>query len=349
MDARTRPPSAPPTAAGGISRLALARAAAMGIDTAPLICRAGLSAKEIDDPNIRIGAANQVALLKLVGEALDDELLGLHLAAEFDPREVGLVYFVLASSGTLAEALARAERYTVITNDGIVLHPLGGDEFGIRYTYVGVPRHADRHQIEFWAMAFVRIAAQLTGTRIRPVRIAFAHPRCTSPDRAEEVEAILGCRVAYGASHDEVAFPPPAGTLPLIGADPFLNDLLVGYCEEALSHHRRPMEALRTQVENAITPLLPHGKARIGDVARALGMSQRSLSRHLSSDGQTFAGILDDLRLDLARRYLGDPSLSVSEIAWLLGFQEVGAFTHAFKRWTGDTPSAVRRGLMKPS
>jgi len=104
MDARTRAPSAPPTAAGGISRLALARAAATGIDTAPLICRAGLSAKEIDDPNIRIGAANQVALLKLVGEALDDELLGLHLAAEFDPREVGLVYFVLASSGTLAEA-----------------------------------------------------------------------------------------------------------------------------------------------------------------------------------------------------------------------------------------------------
>jgi hypothetical protein len=74
----------------------------------------------MDDPNIRIGAANQVALLKLVGEALDDELLGLHLAAEFDPREVGLVYFVLASSGTLAEALARAERYTVITNNGIV-------------------------------------------------------------------------------------------------------------------------------------------------------------------------------------------------------------------------------------
>ena len=103
MDARTRPPS-PPTASGGISRLALARAAATGIDTAPLICRAGLSAKEMDDPNIRIGAANQVALLKLVGEALDDELLGLHLAAEFDPREVGLVYFVLASSGTLAEA-----------------------------------------------------------------------------------------------------------------------------------------------------------------------------------------------------------------------------------------------------
>ena len=62
-------------------------------------------------------------------------------------------------------------------------------------------------------MAFVRIVAQLTGTRIRPVRFAFAHPCCTSRDRAEEAEAILGGPVAYGASHDEVAFPPPAGTL----------------------------------------------------------------------------------------------------------------------------------------
>ena len=223
----------------------------------------------------------------------------------------------------------------MITNDGIVLHPLGGDEFGIRYTYVGVPRHADRHQIEFWAMAFVRIAAQLTGTRIRPVRIAFA-PRCTSRDRAEEVEAILGCRVAYGASHDEVAFPPPAGTLPLIGADPFLNDLLVGYCEEALYHRRRPRPY--GPGRDAITPLLPHGKARVGDVAGALGMSQRSLSRHLSSDEQTFAGILDDLRLDLARRYLNDPTLSVSEI--------VGC--SAFRRSAPSrTPSSVGRGIRR--
>jgi AraC-like DNA-binding protein len=192
-------------------------------------------------------------------------------------------------------------------------------------------------------MALVRIAAQLTGTRIRPVRVAFAHPRCASPDQAEEAEAILGCRVEYGAGHDEVAFTPAAAALPLTGADPYLNNLLVGYCEDALAHRARPTEALRTRVENAITLRLPHGKARVDDVARGLGTSQRSLSRRLASEGLTFAAILDELRLDLARHYLRDESLSVSEIAWLLGFQEVGAFTNAFKRWTGETPSAGRR------
>jgi AraC-like DNA-binding protein len=250
---------------------------------------------------------------------------------------------VLASSGTLGEALARAQRYTAIANDGIRPRRLGEGECGIRYTYVGVPRHADRHQIEFWAMALVRIAAQLTGTRIAPVRIAFAHPRCARSDHVAEAGAILGCHVTYGAAHDEVAFKPSAAVLPITGADAYLNDLLVGYCEEALAHRARPTEALKTRVENAITPLLPHGKARVGDVARALGMSQRSLSRHLASEKLTFAAILDDLRLDLARHYLHDAGLSVSEIAWLLGFNEVSAFTHAFKRWTGCTPSETRR------
>jgi hypothetical protein len=77
--------------------------------------------------------------------------------------------------------------------------------------------------------------------------------------------------LTYGAAHDEVAFTPSAAVLPLTGADPYLNNLLVGYCEDALAHRARPMEALRTRVENAITPLLPHGRARAVEVARALG------------------------------------------------------------------------------
>jgi AraC-like DNA-binding protein len=72
-------------------------------------------------------------------------------------------------------------------------------------------------------------------------------------------------------------------------------------------------------------------------------MSTRTLARRLADEGLTFARILDDLRADLARRYLGEQDLSMSRIAWLLGYQEVSAFTHAFKRWTGETPSSARR------
>jgi AraC-like DNA-binding protein len=80
----------------------------------------------------------------------------------------------------------------------------------------------------------------------------------------------------------------------------------------------------------------------VEDVAHGLGMSERTLLRRLSGEGLSFTEILQQLRRDLAVRYLTDRKLHVSKIAWLLGFQEVSAFTHAFKRWTGKTPSKMR-------
>jgi AraC-like DNA-binding protein len=141
---------------------------------------------------------------------------------------------------------------------------------------------------------------------------------------------------------DEVAFPGTVTQMPVVGADPYLNELLIKYCEEARSHREVGRGTFRVGLENAIAPLLPHGKARAGEVARRLGMSPRKLARRLASERLTFVGILAELRADLAKRYLRDEDLAISKIAWLLGYQEVSAFTHAFKRWTGKTPTEAR-------
>jgi AraC-like DNA-binding protein len=76
-------------------------------------------------------------------------------------------------------------------------------------------------------------------------------------------------------------------------------------------------------------------------------MSQRSLARHLSNEGLNFSQLLNELRLELAKRYLTDEQLSVSHVAWLLGYQEVAAFSHAFKRWTGKTPTKATKSSWK--
>jgi AraC-like DNA-binding protein len=95
-------------------------------------------------------------------------------------------------------------------------------------------------------------------------------------------------------------------------------------------------------VERVLAALLPHGKASPLEVGRRLGTSSRTLSRRLREEGATFAKILDELRAALAKRYLEDRELPVSEIAWLLGYREVSSLTHAFKRWTGATPRQFR-------
>ena len=76
-------------------------------------------------------------------------------------------------------------------------------------------------------------------------------------------------------------------------------------------------------------------------------MSSRTLSRKLAEEGTSFAEILDQLRAALAKRYLHDETLPVSEIAWLLGYREVSSLTHAFQRWTGTTPRRFRSGQLR--
>ena len=254
-------------------------------------------------------------------------------------REIGLPYFVLASSATLGDAMARAERYSTITNGGIRLSCQAGSDFRIRYCYIGVSRHTDRHQLEFWATALVRICRTLTDTDLRPVRVSLAHPRSGA---SGQIGAFFGCEVTFSSEHDEITFARGTSQLRLAEAERYLNELLIQYCEEALARRANPASQTRASVENAIALLLPHGRARAGEVARALGMSERTLARRLAAENLTFFGIQEDMRQDLARHYLADASLPVSRIAWLLGFQEVSAFTHAFKRWTGQTPTQMR-------
>src|SRR5262249_28507902 len=257
----------------------------------------------------------------------------------FEPREIGLLYYVAASSDTLDHALQRAERYSALVNEGISLRYLVGPETAISLGYIGVKRRSDRHQIEFWLTAIVRICRQLTNRHLLPRRVAFAHPRA---GEAAELTTFFGCDVDFATDRDEAVFPASFGQTPMGHADPYLNKMLIGYCEAALSHRRVGRGSFRPDLENAIAPLLPHGQARAGEVARPLGMSQRTLARRLAAEGLTFAGVLDELKADLAKRYLRDGDLSISQIAWLLGYREVSAFTHAFKRWTGKPPRHLR-------
>jgi AraC-like DNA-binding protein len=157
------------------------------------------------------------------------------------------------------------------------------------------------------------------------------------------MSGFFGSDVEFGADIDQVTFSRSLLDTAVVSADLYLNKLLIKQYEDVLTHRKLNRNAFALTVENAIVPLLPHGKACATDVARKLGMSQRTLARHLASEGLTFVGMLKELRLDLAKRDLADQDLSISKIAWLLGYQDVSSFTHAFKRWTGNTPRAIRQ------
>jgi AraC-like DNA-binding protein len=324
---------------GIVTRLACERAKQEGVEVGTLLRKAGLTPQQVDDARSRLAVKAQIKFLNLAARALKDDCLGFHLAQEFDLRLIGLFYYVLASSDTLDEALRRAARYSAIVNEGITLRFDEGKSVELRFEYAGIARHEDCHQIEFGMVTLVRICRQLTNRHLRISQVNFKHQRKEKPT---EFKNFFGSDVNFGETVDALAFPSSIRGMPIIGADPYLNDLLVAYCEEAISNRSSKPGSFAVNVENAIAPLLPHGKVRANTVARKLGLSRRTLARRLASEKLTFAVVVQRLKFDLARRHLEDESLSISEIAWLLGYRDVSAFTHAFKRWAGKTPRAAR-------
>jgi AraC-like DNA-binding protein len=331
--------SALPTASGEITRLAYECAQRAGIEILPILRKAGLTVREVEDRDTRLRVSRQIEFLRLTADALGDRFLGFHLAQSPDLRSLGLLFYIAASSDTLGESLQRAARYSSIVNEGVSLHCRKGRDIRLVFEYVGVARYLDRHQIEFLMTALIRLCRQLTGLRLMPSRVRIAHPRFGQQD--SQLASYFGRNIVFGAKTDELTIAG-AEDLPVTSADPYLNALLVANCEQALAHRHLHPRSYRLAVANAIAPLLPHGEVRALHVAVRLGLSQRTLARRLATEGATFSQVLQNLRSDLARRYLSDPRLSVSRVAWLLGYQEVSAFTHAFRRWSGKAPREAR-------
>jgi hypothetical protein len=125
----------------------------------------------------------------------------------------------------------------------------------------------------------------LTGQNLVPQHFSIAHHRS---EGTAEMSRFVGTKVEFGADTDEIALTSNARELPVIHADPYLNNILLKYCETALSDRGGNVSQLRARVENAISSLLPHGRVVVDNVARSLGVSKRTLARKLSDEGLNF-------------------------------------------------------------
>jgi AraC-like DNA-binding protein len=328
-----------PTASGGIARAAYVLASQAHISVGPLLRRANLTLQQVKNPHFRMAVRDQIKFLNLVADELQEEFIGIRLGQTADLRELGLLYYVMASSDSLGDALQRGSRYSTIHNEGVHISYRAGKFVTVTLNYFGVARQSDRHQIECIITLLLRMCQELSGRLLVPLRVKLMHHRTRMPS---EFRRLFGERVAFACAADEVVYPGSIAHTPSIKADPHLNELLVKYCEEAHANRRKKSATWQLKVENAIVPLLPHGQARIGKIAAELGVSRRTLARRLASEGFTFRKALYSLRFDLAKRYLREEDLPISEIAWLLGYRETSALNHAFKRWTGKAP---KRGV----
>ena len=100
-----------------------------------------------------------------------------------------------------------------------------------------------------------------------------------------------------------------------------------------------------SRVKQAIISKLPSGAPTDDDVAVTLHMSSRTLSRRLTDEHTTFRDLVTSVRRDLAKEYIADPNVPITEISYLLGFSDLSSFSRAFKSWNGDSPKVFRNNL----
>jgi AraC-like DNA-binding protein len=131
---------------------------------------------------------------------------------------------------------------------------------------------------------------------------------------------------------------------PLVRADAGLCAVLERHARELLERLPRAT-SLSGRIRQLVAGDLVKGVPSPAEVARRLHMSGRTLQRRLREDGTSHRALVDELRRDLAMRYLGEREIGIAEVAFLLGFSEASAFHRAFRRWSGTTPSAYRRSL----
>ena len=345
--AATLLPRLPPTTTGFPARGAVAALRKHAIDPAPLLQRAGLSEQDLNNQENRISSAAQARLLEFAAEALRDPAFGFHLATEANPRELGLVFYVASAAKDLGEAIALLGRYCRIVNEAIrVQLTRGSGDLVIDVHVVGIQRLLAAQNAELAVAVILKSLREITGLNVHAAKIILVHMRNSN---SPEFERFCGCPVEFGGAKDQLVFTSESLAAPLITRDMHLLDVLRPICDEAAKQRETAPASLRASVEIEAQKLLPHCRAQRHNIAKTLAMSTRTLARRLASEGTTFEEVVDELRRSLALQYIKTPTVSLSQVAWLLGYEGSTSFSHAFARWTGRSPSAVRNEKQPPA
>lgn len=318
----------------------LSAAAALGLDRDALIAEAGLDPAVLADPDGRTPLAAHFRLWEIISR----RPIGLELGARMGLSGMGVVGYAMQHGATVAEALAWQQRYRAVLHPDVVPaieRRAGEGGAGERLVFarpVSAPFAKLREPVEAQAAAIVTVMQTLTGKPLRPVSVALPLPRPADPSRQEQ---FFACPVAWATPRLEVAFDAAVLSWPLPRSDAQLFGYLAKRAE--LLHAALPDESTWSdRVRLEIGACLVHGEPRLADIAKRLGASERTLHRRLDAEDTKFATLLDDARRERALLLLDDRSLTVGELAFLLGYSEPAAFIRAFKRWTGETPTTYR-------
>lgn len=323
------------TASAIIARNVLAALDAAGGDSASLA--RDLAIPLPVDADARLPSGVIAELWRRAPILAGDDLFGLHAAERMRHGQWGIVEYWIASSPTVREALDRLVRYyRVLTEMMRMSIEVRGARASITWQSVG-PTDL-RHSDEYLAAILTLTMRRLVGEDCAPLEIAFVHEPSA---RATELSRVLGGPVRFGAPAMRVDVDAALLGRALSTTDDELARALRPVVDAALAK-LPPEDDIVAQARREIVETLRCGTPEMRTLARRLRTSSRTLQRVLAMNGTSYKLLLDEVRRELALGYLADGTMTLPEVALMLGFSQQSAFTRAFRRWTGSTPTAYR-------
>lgn len=324
------------------SRALLQACERLGLDTDLILAKAALQRSSLDDPDRRLPVAAATRLWAAAYETAQDPDLALHAAAALPFGAYKVIDFLAWNAPTVARALSQVSKYFPLINSEMQL-PITElkDELSVGLISSKGPSALSRPYAEYSLAAVYLRTREATTREFLLSSVHFEFPR---PHSVVEHERTFECPVHFSAARTELRLKKEVGDLQNARANPGLFDVLAEHAHQLLQ--KVPSEpALVHELRAAIGAQLKGGDPSLEFVANVLGKSPRTLQRHLKEHAITYGTLLDQERGVVARGYLADRSLSISEVAFLIGFSEQSSFNHAFKRWTERTPSEYRKSL----
>jgi AraC-like DNA-binding protein len=321
-------------------------ARAFGFDAEALSRAAGLDEKMLADPDGRVPEERSLLLWEAICRDPRALEFGLWLGLGMRVAAIGVVGYVMQHAADVRAALYCLERFNGLLGDGVgpKVHEVDGR---LILSRTEPPRVARLEALSIAApLGTVTLIRDLTGIGPKePVALEahFQHPPLPRAE-LEKVAASLGCPIRFNAPDTRLVLSERVTERPLLARN---RDLFAYLDRHALVLQEKLARtpSLTGRLRELLVERLRDGEPDQPSIARAVGLSERTLQRRLQEENSSFAALVDEVRSDLSRAYLADPKLAIFEVAFLLGYSEPSAFNRAFRRWTGQSPSEFRSRL----
>jgi len=309
-----------------------------GIDPERFVREGGYDPALFRDPSARLPASAVDQAARAAAERIADPAFALRAARCWHPSNLGALGHAWLASSTLRTALQRLERYNRILSEKASFR-LEDSAKGLRLVFDH--RRSDialaAPGVDFAFSLLVDMCRMNYGASLRPLEVTLRRAKPADPAPWEH---FFGGRVHFGAPRDSFLLSKRDADEPL----PIANRQLAAALDVILTRQLADLD--RTNVaarcKAVLLERLASGDSPEQDIAKILHMSRRTLQRKLAEADLTYQQLVDDTRRDLALRYIEDPGKTITEITFLLGFSGQSAFTRAFRRWTGKSPTDYR-------